>query len=213
MFAILIIAALIVALGGAAAGAVAFGNERRRRALGSGGGEQRALPAGVGDTLPERGLRELRVGDVLTVDGKDLLCEGVIDYDEDGHHWVGARLVDGKDVAWCVVGIERVGTAAVRLLHPDDTDVAGYPPEVLVIGEVRYTLDKRGNATCKLKGDLGNLIGAKAPKLEGSVERCRWWLYASSGDDTALVEQWGADYRVLRGKKVAGDTIDLIPGS
>lgn len=210
MLAILIIAALIVALGGAAAGAVAFGNERRKRL--AGGGEPRALPA-AGDTLPERGLRDLRVGDVVTIDGKDLLCEGVINYDEDGHRWVGARLVDGKEITWCIVGIERVGTAAVRLLKPDDTDVAGYPPEVLVIGDVRFTLDKRGNATCKLHGDLGNLLGAKATRPEGSVERCRWWLYASPGDDTAIVEQWGADYRVLRGKKAAGDTIDLIPGS
>jgi hypothetical protein len=208
MLAILIIAALIVALGGAAAGAIAFGNERRRRLA---GGDPPALPPG--DVLHERGLRELRVGDVVTVDGKDLLCEGVINYDEDGHRWIGARLVDGKDVVWCVVGIERVGTAAVRLLQLDDTDVAGYPPEVLVIGDVRFTLDKRGNATCKLHGDLGNLLGAKATRPEGSVERCRWWLYASPGDDSAMVEQWGADYRVLRGKKVAGDTIDLIPGS
>lgn len=213
MFAILIITALIVALGGAAAGAVAFANERKRRGLGSGRrGEQAALPA-AGDVLHERGLRELRVGDVVTLDSRDFLCEGVITYDEDGHHWNGARLVDGTDVAWCVVGIERVGTAAVRMLYPDATDVAGYPPEVLVLGEVRYSLDKRGNATCKLHGDLGNLLGAKATRPEGSVERCRWWLYASSGEDTALVEQWGADYRVLRGKKVAGDTIDLIPGS
>ena len=79
--------------------------------------------------------------------------------------------------------------------------------------EVRFTLDKRGTATCKVHGDVGNLLGARATKPEGSVERCRWWLYQSSGDDTAVVEQWGADYRVLRGKKVAGDTIDLIPGS
>jgi len=212
MLVFLIIAALVVALGGAAAGAVAFGNERKRRRIG-GGGEQHALPAVSGDTFVERGLRDLRVGDVLTLDGKDFLCEGVVNYDEDGHRWSGARLVDGKDVAWCIVGIERIGTAAVRLLYNDETDVAGYPPEVLVIGDVRFTLDKRGNATCKLVGDLGTLTGVKQSRPEGTVERCRWWLYASSGDDTAIVEQWGADYRVLRGKKVAGDTIDLIPGS
>lgn len=210
MFALLVIAALVVALGGTAAGLVAFGNERKRRGLA--GGDTKALPSGVGDVLHERTLRELRTGDVLTIDGKDFLCEGVINYDEDGHRWIGARIVDGKDVAWCVVGIERVGTAVVRVLHGDDTDVAGYPPEVLVIGEVRYTLDKRGNATCKLHGDLGNLIATKG-RPEGTVERCRWWLYQSPGDDTAIVEQWGADYRVLRGKKMSGDTIDLIPGS
>jgi Domain of unknown function (DUF4178) len=210
MLTILIIAALLVAVGGAGVGFVTYANEKRRRGLGGGG--DRALPA-PSDGLIERGLRDLRVGDVVTVDGKDLLCEGAISYDEDGHRWVGARLVDGQHVVWCVVGIERVGTSTVRMLEPDATDVAGYPPEVLVVGEIRFTLDKRGTATCKLHGDLGNLMGAKSAKPEGSVERCRWWLYASSGDDTAVVEQWGSDYRVLRGKKVSGDTIDLIPGS
>ena len=112
-----------------------------------------------------------------------------------------------------MIGLERTGTAAVRILELDPTDVAGYPPEVLVLGEVRFSLDKRGTATCKLHGDVGNLLGAKATRPEGTVERCRWWLYTSSGDDAAIVEQWGSDYRVLRGKKVAGETIDLIPGS
>jgi hypothetical protein len=209
MFTILIIAALVVAVGSAGVGAVAYRNEQRRRGL---GGATPALPA-PSDRLIERGLRDLRVGDVVTMDGKDLLCEGAITYDEDGHRWVCGRLVDGQDVVWCVVGLERVGSQVVRMLTTDPTDVAGYPPEVLVIGPVRFTLDKRGTATCKLHGDVGGLLGGKAPKPEGSVERCRWWLYQSSGDDTAVVEQWGADYRVLRGKKVAGDTLDLIPGS
>ncbi|MEZ4398710.1 MAG: DUF4178 domain-containing protein [Kofleriaceae bacterium] len=211
MLTILIIAAVVVALGGAGAGAIAYANEKKRRGLGGGG--TRALPSGAGDRLLERGLRDLRVGDVVTVDGKDFLCEGAINYDEDGHRWVVARLVDGQDVIWSVVGIDRTGTTAVRMLRPDPTDVAGYPPEVLVLGDVRFTLDKRGTATCKLHGDVGNLLGAKATRPEGTVERCRWWLYASSGDDTAMVEQWGSDYRVLRGTKVSGDTIDLIPGS
>ena len=47
----------------------------------------------------------------------------------------------------------------------------------------------------------------------GHVERCRWWLYHAAGDDSAVLEQWGSDYRLLRGQKVVGDTIDLIPGS
>ncbi len=206
----LIVVALLVALSGTTAVGVAFYNYERRKRLGSG----RAAKALPGDVLRERSLRELRVGDVLTIDGKDYLVEGVIDYDEDGHRWVGARVVDGTTVRWCVVGLERVGTAHVRLLdHDPGIDIAGYPPESLVVGDVRFALDKRGNATAKLHGDLGNLRGSKTAAPEGHVERCRWWLYSAPGDDTVVLEQWGADYRVLRGKKVSGDTIDLIPGS
>jgi hypothetical protein len=207
---LIIIALLVVTVGAVLAEEIVFGV--MRKALGGGKPEPKQL--GAGDVLRERGLKELKVGDVVTLDGKDYVCEGVIEYDEDGHRWVGARLVDGAHVVWCVVGLERVGNQQVRVLeHDTTTDIAGYPPEALVIGEVRFTLDKRGTATCRLHGDLGNLLGGKTNRPEGTVERCRWWLYSASSEDTVVLEQWGADYRVLKGKKVRGDMIDLIPGS
>jgi hypothetical protein len=203
-----ILLVLLTVIGSAAAVGIAAGERRRSLA----GGSPLALPGG--DKPIERGVSELRVDDVLTIDGADFLVEGLIHYDEDGHRWIGARVVDGRDVRWLVVGIERAGAGVIRLLAQDDTtQIAGYPPEVLVIGEVRYALDKRGAATCALHGDVGPLGALKKDRPEGHVERARWWLYAAPGDDTLLLEQWGADYRVLRGKKVVDGTIELIPGS
>jgi hypothetical protein len=206
---VLIIVALVVALGSGAVGVMRYVNQQKRLR----GGDRPKLALPVGGKLVERGLRELKAGDVVTLDGNDYLCEGVIQYDEDGHRWVGGRLVDNTDVRWCVVGLERVGNEQIRILQQDATEISGYPPEALVIGEVRYALDKRGTATCRVSGDLGNLLGARAGKLDGAVERCRWWLYSAPGDDTVVLEQWGQDYRVLKGKKVAAGTIELIPGS
>jgi len=204
-----ILLVLLTVIGGAAAVAIAA-NERRKALP---GGASRALPA-VGDKLLERTVRDLRVDDVLTIDGKDFLVEGMINYDEDGHRWTGARVVDGGDVQWLVVGIERTGLGSMRLLAQDETvQIAGYPPEVLVIGEVRYALDKRGAATCALHGELGTLGALKKDRPDGHVERARWWLYSAPGDDTLLLEQWGSDYRVLRGKKVGEAGLELIPGS
>jgi hypothetical protein len=201
---------LLTVIGGAAA--VGIAANERRKAL-PGGGNRPALPA-AGDKLLERTVRDLRVDDVLTIDGRDFLVEGMINYDEDGHRWTGARVVDGTDVRWLIAGIERAGTGAMRLLAQDDaTQISGYPPEVLVIGEVRYALDKRGAATCALHGDLGPLGALKKDRPDGHVERARWWLYSAPGDDTLLLEQWGSDYRVLRGKKVGEGTLELIPGS
>lgn len=201
---------LLTVIGGVAAVGMAV-NERRKSL--PDGGTSRALPA-AGDKLLERTVRDLRVDDVLTIDGKDFLVEGMINYDEDGHRWTCARVVDGGDVKWLLAGIERAGGSAMRLLAQDDgTQIAGYPPEVLVIGEVRYALDKRGAATCALHGDLGQLGALKKDRPDGHVERARWWLYSAPGDDTLLLEQWGSDYRVLRGKKIGEGTIELIPGS
>jgi len=203
-----ILLVLLTVIGGAAAVGIASGERRKSLAA----GPQPALPPG--DKLIERGIAEVRVDDVLTIDGVDFLVEGLINYDEDGHRWIGARVVDGSSVKWLVVGIERAGTGAVRLLVQDEaTQISGYPPEVLVIGEVRYALDKRGAATCALRGDLGPLGALKKDRPDGHVERARWWLYSATGDDTLLLEQWGSDYRVLRGKKVGEGTIELIPGS
>jgi hypothetical protein len=209
-----ILIAILVAVGGAATvGGVMYANEKKRRGLG-GGKEPKALPSGNGDKLLERTIRDLRTGDVLSIDGRDFLVEGVIGYDEDGHRWNAARIVDGSDAQWMVVGIERVGAALLRLMTQDsETEVSGYPPEAIVVGTTRYTLDKRGTATAKLSGDVGAMGGMKEARPAGHVERCRWWLYNAAGDDTMIVEQWGGEYRVLRGRKVAGETIDLIPGS
>jgi hypothetical protein len=206
-----ILLVLLTVVGGVTAIGIAV--TERRKSLPP-GRSTRALPAGTGDRLIERTVRDLRVDDVLTMDGKDFLCEGLISYDEDGHRWTAARVVDGTEVHWLLVGIDRVGAGALRLLRPDDTQaIAGYPPEALVIDDVRYVLDKRGAATCQLHGDVGTLGDLKKDRPPGHVERCRWWLYSAPGDDTLLIEQWGADYRVLRGKKIGDGTIELIPGS
>lgn len=205
-----ILLVLLTVIGGAAAVGIAW-NEKRK-SLG-GGGPMRSLPAG-GDKLLERTVRDLRVEDVLTIDGKDYVCEGLIMYDEDGHRWIGGRIFEGGKVAWLVIGIERAAASSTRILEQDDAaTIAGYPSEAIVVGEVRYTLDKRGAATCQLYGDVGGLGALKKGRPEGHVERCRWWLYSAPGDDTLLVEQWGSDYRVLRGKKVADSMVELLPAS
>jgi hypothetical protein len=207
-----ILLVLLTVIGGVAAVGIAV-NERRKQV--GGGPTPKALPAGSDDDrLLERTVRDVRINDVLTMDGRDFLCEGIISYDEDGHRWTAARLVDNQDIQWLVVGIERLGAGSMRLLAADETQtIAGYPPEALVIGEIRYVLDKRGAATCRLDGDIGPLAQLKKDRPSGHVERCRWWLYNAPGDDTLLVEQWGADYRVLRGKKIGEGTLELIPGS
>jgi hypothetical protein len=204
-----ILLVVLTVVGGVAAVGIAA-NEKKK--LPAGGTAPKAL--GPGDKTTERTVREMRVGDVLMMDGKDYLVEGTVGYDEDGHRWVGGRVMDGGDVKWLVVGIERAGAGALRLLIQDDTtQISGYPPEALVIGELRYALDKRGTATCELRGDLGALGDLKKGHPDGHVERCRWWLYNAPGDDTLIVEQWGADFRVLRGKKVHEGTIEIMQGS
>lgn len=212
MFTALLIAILIVAGAATAVGGGLILTSQRKRQLGDGGGSKQ-LAAGDPDALLERTIGDLRVGDVVQTGDRDFLVEGLVRYDEAGHQWLAGRLVDDRDVRWLVVGLERSGNGDARIYELDeDVDVSGYPPEVLVVGATRYNFEKRGTATAKLVGDVGTLAG-RDPLDPSSVHRCRWWLYQAAGDPSLLVEQWGDDYRVLRGHRVGATELELIPGS
>lgn len=198
---------VLVAIGGGVM-AGAFGSKKKQ--LAGATAAPKALEAGAS----ERSIADTRVDDIVTIDNTDYLCEGTVGYDEDGHRWLGARVVDNQTVKWLVVGLERSGGRVTRLCAQDtETHVTGYPPEAIVVGDVRFTLDKRGTATCELRGDVGGLGNADQARRDLRVERCRWWLYSAPGDDTLVVEQWGSDYRVLRGKKVSDETLQLMQAS
>ena len=161
----------------------------------------------------ERGLRDLRVNDVVQYGGHDDLVEGVVVFEEDGHRWNAARLVDGRDERWLVAGMERTGSGRTRVVSPmPELELSGYPPETLVAGGVRYVLDKRGTATAKLYGDAG-VIGEQAQSPADAVLRCRWWRYEAAGDQTLIVERWGDTYRSLAGRVAGVSDIEMIPGS
>lgn len=209
LIAILIIAGAATVVGGGLVLA------QRRQGL-PGGGDRPALPpagTGGGGRALERTIHDVRVGDVLTQGSQDFLVEGVIQYDEDGHVWRSARVIDGTDTRWLMIGLERIGPVVLRWLELDESlDLAGYPPETLFAGGVRYSLDRRGTASCRFTGDVGRLPGTRSGPAE-TVERCRWWKYDAAGDDTLIVEQWSGEYRALRGTKISDALIDLIPGS
>src|SRR5688572_18946002 len=153
-----ILLVVVTVVAGVGAVGVAARNQRKQltggRSNAGGRGTQRALPAGDGEmgsaASVERGLAELRVDDVVAMDDRDFLCEGLIAYDEDGHRWLCGRIIDGSEVKWLLVGLERAAQHHARLLAEDDASaITGYPPEAMVVGDTRYMLDKRGAATCQ----------------------------------------------------------------
>jgi hypothetical protein len=213
MFTALLIAILIVAGAVTVVGGGLVWSAQRRRALDRGAAAPRQIGSGDAQRLIERSVRDMRPGDVVQQGGHDWVVEGVVHYDEDGHRWVAGRLIDVEESCWMVVGMDRVGSSAVRVLEPDDTiDVGGYPPDALSAAGKRYQLERRGTATVKVTGDIGAVPGSKDMAPE-SVLRCRWWRYQAAGPDCLLVEQWGSDFRVLRGVSVPDHDIDLMQGS
>jgi hypothetical protein len=213
MFTALLIAILIVAGAVTVVGGGLLWSSQRRRALERGANGRRQIGSGNGPRLIERSVREMRPGDIVQQGGRDWVVEGVLHYDEDGHRWVAGRMVDIQEVRWMVVGMDRAGSGSLRMMQPDDTvEVGGYPPEAMEVAGKRYQLERRGTATVKMTGDTGSIPGTKDLAPE-SVLRCRWWRYQTAGPDCLLVEQWGGDFRVLRGAAISDDDVDLMPGS
>src|SRR5690349_14368766 len=105
-----ILPVVLTVIGGAAAVGIAA-NDRKTLP---------AAPAPKALTAGQPSVREIRVGDVLMMDGRDYLVEGTVGYDEDGHRWIGGRVLDAGDVKWLVVGMERAGAGTTRLLVQDD---------------------------------------------------------------------------------------------
>jgi hypothetical protein len=199
----IIIAVIVLAAGGF----VAYRAGRSRTS-------QPQLPgATAGRPLLERTIRDLRVDDVVQHDGRDWLVEGVITYDEDGHTWRAARAIDGGEVRWLLVGMERGPLLTVRLLTPAaDVELTGYPPEAIERQGVTYKLAQRGNATATVQGNLDDVPGSKG-MAPGTSTRCRWWRYSAAGEKSLIVEQWGDHYRAMAGETLKPDDLDLLAAS
>lgn len=205
MFTALLITALVGIIGAAAY--VGVRNARSGELAGK--PELKQLTDG-GDKLLVRTIRDLRVGDVVTYDGREYLVEGAINYDEAGHRWVAGRMVDIDSEKWLLVGLERVGADTVRVADVTDLDVSGYPPETMVVDGTRYNLDKRGTATAKATGETDVISGNLS---SNSVHRCRWWRYEGTGGKCLIIEQWGDDFRTLRGETIRISDLEMLPGS
>jgi hypothetical protein len=189
-------------------------------ALAAGGGfavranrsRSRALMAGRLDEsghLLQRTVKEVRLNDVVQHAGHDYLVEGVVQYDEDGHTWRAARILDGGNEHWLLVGLERGATTTLRLLDVAKLDVSGYPPETLEHESVAYKLDKRGTANATFEGDVKGVPTGP----EGSAARCRWWKYQAAGEKVLVLEQWGEVFRAMSGVTVPPDDVDLLGAS
>jgi hypothetical protein len=203
MLTLLLIAAAAAALGGYVAYRV--GRSRSNKQL--------PAPSSSQNPLLERTIRDVRVDDVIQHGGTDYLVEGIIQYDEDGHTWRAARILDGGKVKWMMVGLERGPALTVRLLTAAaDVDLTAYPPDTLERADVTYKVAQKGTATVTTQGNVSDIPGTKG-LAAGAALRCRWWRYSAAGEKALLIEQWGDSYRALVGETVPSDDVELLAAS
>jgi Domain of unknown function (DUF4178) len=194
----ILLAAIAVMTGGFIASRVA------RRA-------DRQLPPGTkGTALLERTLKDVRPDDVVQHRARDWLVEGVVSYDEDGHTWRSARMVDSGEQSWLLIGLDRGPVMTVRYLEDAPSlSISGYPSETIEHNGVTYKLEKRGTANASFQGDLTGIPGATS----GGTMRARWWKYQAAGEKVMVIEQWGDAYRPMTGRNIPPEDVDLLAAS
>ena len=178
------------------AGGVAVWLRARSRA---GGEDDRALASAPQPPAPS-GVRSLKVGDVVNLEGADFIVEGTLRMEQDGFRWQEHRLVDGARSRWLSVeddeGLEvtvwerapagEVEPGAKRLSH------AG----------VDYELDERGHANFTAEGSTGT-----APS--GRMEYAEY----TAGDRRLAFERYGGDagWELGTGEVISEHALDIYP--
>jgi hypothetical protein len=192
---------ILLALLVAAAGAVlALQRLRRRRA---------PAPA-----LLDRTLFDLRVGDIVQLDGRDWVVEDRLRYEESGAQWLEYLLRDGADARWLCV--EEDDWLEVSWLEPAPAELVrqvlegGNPrPKTLTWDGIAYGLRGRGRAS----------LTSSARTLNRRVGWCHYGDYEGAEGRVLSVEIWGQgdttnpeDIEVTLGRRVKPELVGLLPG-
>lgn len=148
---------------------------------------------------PGAGLRALRPGDVVGMDGAMWIVEGTLRFDEDGFEWQEHLLVEGERRRWLSVEDDegRLETILWERVQATNLDPAG---DRVTYEGTTFTLDERGRARFTSQGSTG------APGA-GRVE------YADfrAGEERLGFERYTTDgtWEVSRGRPVPEHGLDV----
>jgi hypothetical protein len=185
----------------AAAGAVLLIQRLRRR--------RAQAPA-----LLERTLFDLRVGDIVQLDGRDWVVEDRLRYEDSGSQWLEYLLRDGADGRWLCV--EEDDWLEVSWLDPAPAGLVrqirdgGNPrPKTLSWDGLTYELRGRGRAS----------LTSSARTLNQRVGWCHYGDYEGPEERVLSVEIWGesdssgpGEIDVTLGRRVNPALVGLLPG-
>lgn len=164
--------------------------------------------------LPERTLFDLRVGDIVQIEGRDWVVEDRLLYEQAAVQWLEYLLRDGADMGWLCV--EEDDWLEVSWLEPAPAELvrvlqsAADPlPDTISWDGIAYELRERGRAR----------LSAVARTLNRRVGRCRYGDYEGADQRRLSVELWGEeegpgviDLDVTLGRRVDPALLSLLPG-
>jgi hypothetical protein len=195
-----LILALLVAGGFAALGVSTL--KRRRRLVEHARGEQLRLEAAA----EPRGLEALRPEDVLLHDRLELLVAGVASFAHAAARcWQECRAADGRAERWLVIDDDDPEHLLIgERIESPGLEASCEPSEQLDLDGTIFKLERCGQASVSLIGDLGSRLG---------VGEHGFWDYARPGADRLWLRRGPGGWSCFRGRRVGRHLVTFLPGS
>ena len=143
--------------------------------------------------------REIKVGDVLSIDGSDFVVRGSLRFDQSGFTWAEHFIDDVQNRRWLSVEDDEGLELCLWERQPAATVTPG--ASELEYANVTYRLDEHGNATFRSEGTTGT-----APS--GQVE----YFDYQAGDRRLAFEKFGTEsWEVSAGRVLGGREVQVFP--
>jgi hypothetical protein len=186
---------VIISLALVAGGVVVWLRGRSR----TGRDDSRALSSAPQAPAPS-GVRTLKLGDVVNLEGADFIVEGTLRLEQDGFRWEEHRLVDGERSRWLSVEDDEGLEVAVWERAPAG-DLEPGADRISHEG-VDYELHERGHASFTAEGSTGTATSGRLEYVE----------YAA-GERRLAFERFGADagWELGSGAVVSEHALDIYP--
>ena len=172
-----------------------------KAALGIKDGVQKQLMAPtVEETLKDRTLETLRVGDVILEGERDWLITGTLAYVEEEDRWWLHHIEDAGQTRWLEVRARSSNYRSAFFEPATDIPDFGQLYDGLTHKGLPFRLTRRGDARVTADGEVQG-------RQSGVV---KYTLYEGPGGGLLSIEQWGTERISLSGESVLD--LDLMPG-
>ncbi len=161
--------------------------------------DARALSSAPQPPAPS-GVRTLKPGDVVNLDGADFIVEGTLRFEQDGFRWEEHRLVDGERSRWLSVEDDE----GLEVVVWDRAPAGELEPGAKRLSHegVDYELLERGSASFTAEGSTATAPSGRAEYVE----------YAA-GERRLAFERFGGDagWELGTGAVISEHSLDIYP--
>jgi hypothetical protein len=144
---------------------------------------------------------KLRLRDVISYQGQDLVVEAILTYRLGGKSYPLVRAVDGEDVRWVEPLLSDADDRFLFFKEVRDLPLATPPPATIAYKGASYVPRLSGTASVEIEG--------AAPSRQTGP--CEMWRYRAAGDMFLQIEKWPSLTTALAGESVHKAMVEIFP--